>query len=45
VLIGVVANKIEQLMNLTSENTAGDNVHLLMLARQVDSNYGAQYFS
>ena len=41
---GVAENKIEQMTNMTSENTAGDNVHLFMLARQVDSSYSAQYF-
>jgi ABC-type lipoprotein export system ATPase subunit len=43
--IGVVANTIEQLTNLMPENTVGDNVHLFMLAKQVDSKYGAQDFS
>ena len=41
---GVVENKTEQLTKLTSANTAGDYVHLSMLARQADISYGAQYF-
>jgi len=41
---GVVENKTEQLTKLASANTAGDNMHLFVLVRQVDISYGAQYF-